>query len=208
MDYESNTTIDNLAALVSSNSIDIVIHSGDISYADGYEPHWDTFFNRIQKIAAYVPYMASPGNHEFWYNFTSYKHRFYLPSELLLSGSGSGNLDYMVCVILIHGFNDVDEKIVYVLFPFPFESYDRSLNYSCCMFIQNDVFIRLLLFTLTYGMCVMELCVGDGMYYSWEAGFSHFISLNSETAIDTANFSDEMLNWLQKDLEQVILVNR
>jgi hypothetical protein len=41
-----------------------VIHSGDISYADGYEPHWDDFFNKIQPIAASVPYMVSPGNHE------------------------------------------------------------------------------------------------------------------------------------------------
>lgn len=90
MDFDSNTTIANLASLVDTESIQIVIHSGDISYADGYEPHWDLFFNRIQPIAAYVPYMASPGNHEFWYNFTSYKHRLYLPGEDDLSGSGSG----------------------------------------------------------------------------------------------------------------------
>lgn len=42
------------------------------------------------------------------------------------------------------------------------------------------------------------------MYYSWDAGHAHFISLNSETAIDTANFSDELLEWLSADLEKVI----
>lgn len=74
--------------------------------------------------------MATPGNHEFWYNFTSYKHRFFLPGEL--DGSGSG----------------------------------------------------------------------DGMFYSWSVGSAHFIAGNSETPIDTANFSASFLDWM----EQVFII--
>jgi len=90
MDYESNVTIANMIDLVEAGKVNCIIHPGDISYADGYEPHWDVFFRRIERIAARVPYMVAPGNHEFWYNFTSYKHRFFLPGVLDEGGSGDG----------------------------------------------------------------------------------------------------------------------
>lgn len=131
MDFEQTVTMANIATLAQSGGIDAVIHSGDESYADGYEPHWDVFFNKIQGFAAYVPYHASPGNHEFWYNFTAFKHRFYLPGVIDEGGSG------------------------------------------------------------------------DNMFYSWNAGYTHFVSGNSETAVDTANFSEDFLAFLQADLAAV-----
>eukprot|EP00605_Chrysophyceae_sp_TOSAG23-4_P000613 GSChrysophyteH1.ASY1.ANO1.690.1 assembled CDS len=75
-------------------ALDVVIHSGDISYADGFESHWDVFFNKIQPIAARVPYMVTPGNHEFWYDFAAYKARFFMPSVGAMPGSGSGDNMY------------------------------------------------------------------------------------------------------------------
>jgi len=81
MDFESNATMANLATLAAQHKIDAVIHSGDISYADGYEPHWDVFFRRMQPVVSAVPFMVTPGNHEFWFNFTSYKHRFLMPGD-------------------------------------------------------------------------------------------------------------------------------
>ena len=35
---------------------------------------------QIEPIASRIPYMVSPGNHEFWFNFSAYKHRFSMPS--------------------------------------------------------------------------------------------------------------------------------
>lgn len=131
MDFDANATIANLNTLVQNGKVQCIVHSGDESYADGYEPHWDVFFNRIQSFAARVPYMATPGNHEFWYNFTSYKHRFFFPGALDQGGSG------------------------------------------------------------------------DGMFYSWNAGLTHFVAGNSETPIDTANFSSAFLTYLEKDLASV-----
>lgn len=133
MDYAENSdaTIASIQRLVEAGKVDAVIHSGDISYADGYEPHFDDYFNKIQPIAARVPYMAAPGNHEFWYNFTSYKNRFYMPG--LIDEGGSG----------------------------------------------------------------------DNMYFSWNAGYAHFLSCDSETAIDTANFSPTQIEWMAKDLRRV-----
>ena len=130
-DTTSDNTVMRIQELVDAGSIDGVIHSGDISYADGYEPHWDDFFNKVQGIAAKVPYMASPGNHEFWANFTSYKHRFFLPGVVDLGASG------------------------------------------------------------------------DNMYYSWEFGPAHFDSLNSETALDTGAFHEDMVAWMDEDMSAI-----
>lgn len=145
MDYSADLTIQNIATLVADAKVHAVIHSGDISYADGYEPHWDLFFNKIQPIAAHVPYMASPGNHELFYNFSSFKHRFFFPSAV--SSTVDTSIDSHM-----HAFNS------------------EGVN---------------------------------GMYYSWNAGNTHFISANSETAIDTADFSESFLVWLEEDLKSV-----
>lgn len=144
----SDDTVTALIELTDSGKLDCVIHSGDISYADGFEPHWDNFFNKVQPIASKIPYMVTPGNHEFWYNFTAYKSRFFMPGVLLeeeyahgrkLSKTGSGS--------------------------------------------------------------------GDNMYYSWELDNIHFISMNSETAIDTANFNEDEIAWTENDLNSVDRTN-
>lgn len=80
------------------------------------------FLNKVQDIAARVPYMVTPGNHELWYNFSAYKHRFTIPGS------------------------------------------------------------------------------NENMYYSWEAGYAHFIAGNSETAVDTAWFSPHELAWMADDM--------
>ena len=51
------------------NTLDFIFHLGDISYADDYndgmyEAVWNEWFTTVQPIAAYVPYMVAPGNHE------------------------------------------------------------------------------------------------------------------------------------------------
>ncbi|KAJ1415662.1 Metallo-dependent phosphatase-like protein [Ochromonadaceae sp. CCMP2298] len=96
MDYgeASDYTVADLVALVDAGVVQGVVQSGDISYADGYEPHWDVFFNKIQPIVARVPMMVTPGNHEFWFNFVAYKHRFTMPSAGGNPGSGSGDNMY------------------------------------------------------------------------------------------------------------------
>jgi hypothetical protein len=81
----SDDTVARLQEKVEKGEIDVILHNGDIGYADGYMVHWDAFFNKIQPIATRVPYMVTPGNHEFWYNFAAYKARFYMPSN---SGNG------------------------------------------------------------------------------------------------------------------------
>lgn len=76
----SNDTINSLIDLAGSGQIDLFIHSGDVSYADGYMPHWDLFLRKIENLSSVVPYMTGPGNHELWYNFKAYKTRWTMPN--------------------------------------------------------------------------------------------------------------------------------
>ena len=58
-----------------AGTIDAVLHVGDFAYdlRDDNARFGDAFMNQIQPIAAYVPYMVCPGNHEDAYNFSNYK---------------------------------------------------------------------------------------------------------------------------------------
>lgn len=51
-------------ALVAMNPA-VVINTGDLSYADGWHPVWDTYGDMMQQIAAHVPILNTGGNHEF-----------------------------------------------------------------------------------------------------------------------------------------------
>lgn len=76
---KSNETTISLEGLAKNNSIHLIVHSGDISYADEDEAIYDDYFRMIQPFAAYVPYMTAPGNHENYYNFSSYYSRLTMP---------------------------------------------------------------------------------------------------------------------------------
>lgn len=65
---------------------DFVFLNGDIAYAGvssdkvgELEPIWDLFGQQIEKYAAKTPFMPGVGNHEHYYNYTSYTNRYYLP---------------------------------------------------------------------------------------------------------------------------------
>ncbi|KAK4598811.1 hypothetical protein RGQ29_016033 [Quercus rubra] len=45
-------------------NIDLVLHIGDICYANGYISQWNQFTAQVEPIASTVPYMIASGNHE------------------------------------------------------------------------------------------------------------------------------------------------
>lgn len=45
----------------------LILHIGDISYANGDPEIWDSFMDGIQPVASRVPYMVGIGNHEYGY---------------------------------------------------------------------------------------------------------------------------------------------
>ncbi|XP_046382469.1 acid phosphatase type 7 isoform X2 [Ischnura elegans] len=62
---------------------DAILHVGDFAYDMNTENAevGDEFMRQIESIAAYMPYMTCPGNHEEAYNFSNYKARFAMPGE-------------------------------------------------------------------------------------------------------------------------------
>uniref|UniRef100_A0AC35TSV8 Purple acid phosphatase n=1 Tax=Rhabditophanes sp. KR3021 TaxID=114890 RepID=A0AC35TSV8_9BILA len=70
-----------LQSMAQQHEYDMVLHVGDFAYNmdtdDG--KFGDEFFRQIEPIAAYIPYMVVPGNHESAYNFSHYKNRFTMP---------------------------------------------------------------------------------------------------------------------------------
>lgn len=72
----SDATVAEVTRRVEAAEVDLVLHNGDVSYADGEMKHWDTFLRKIEPIASRVPYLTTPGNHEFWFNFSAYRARF------------------------------------------------------------------------------------------------------------------------------------
>ncbi|XKL65548.1 hypothetical protein PGB90_008968 [Kerria lacca] len=62
---------------------DVILHVGDFAY-DMHSDNarvGDEFMKQIESIAAYVPYLTCPGNHEEKYNFSNYRARFNMPSS-------------------------------------------------------------------------------------------------------------------------------
>ncbi|XP_020627463.1 acid phosphatase type 7-like [Orbicella faveolata] len=66
-------------------NFDVILHVGDFAYdmhsLQDNARVGDKFMNEIQPIAARVPYMTCPGNHDTAYNFSNYKNRFSMPGK-------------------------------------------------------------------------------------------------------------------------------
>ncbi|KAL0410091.1 UNVERIFIED_CONTAM: putative purple acid phosphatase 20 [Sesamum latifolium] len=69
---------------IAKSSYDVLLLPGDLSYADMYQPSWDTFGQLVQPLASNRPWMVTQGNHEdekipaiHHEGFTSYNARWY-----------------------------------------------------------------------------------------------------------------------------------
>jgi hypothetical protein len=71
----SDNTVERVAAMRLAGELDLVLHVGDISYADLRSDFWDTYLRKVEPINAYVPVMLQPGNHESLLDFVAYRNR-------------------------------------------------------------------------------------------------------------------------------------
>ncbi|KAL3825781.1 hypothetical protein ACJIZ3_021810 [Penstemon smallii] len=102
---QTEWTSSTLQHIVKSN-YDVLLLPGDLSYADMYQPWWDTFGYLVQPLASKRPWMVTQGNHEIEKipkihkeKFTAYNARWVMPYEE--SGSPS-NLFYSFEVGGVH----------------------------------------------------------------------------------------------------------
>jgi hypothetical protein len=69
----SQTTIQHLGE---NPHIQMVLHAGDLSYADCNQPLWDSYADMIQPLSRRMPWMVCAGNHEIEYNGNDYAQTF------------------------------------------------------------------------------------------------------------------------------------
>lgn len=56
-----------------ADGAELVLHIGDISYANGDDEIWDAFMDSIEPFACRIPYMVGTGNHEYDYQRSGYE---------------------------------------------------------------------------------------------------------------------------------------
>lgn len=68
---------------VKVTTVDAILHGGDIAYDldDMNGLIGDRWLNMIQPIAAKIPYMTLPGNHDTGRNYSHYSHKFKMPEN-------------------------------------------------------------------------------------------------------------------------------
>jgi predicted phosphodiesterase len=62
--------------IMNEKNISMILHAGDLSYADCNQPLWDSYGNMIEPLASHIPWMVCPGNHEIEFNGTDYTNLF------------------------------------------------------------------------------------------------------------------------------------
>jgi hypothetical protein len=78
-DPNSEETIKGLINIRKNIGLDLVLHAGDLSYANNYNPGgpvWDHYGEIMQPLLAYTPYEPSVGNHEEIDKFTGFRLRY------------------------------------------------------------------------------------------------------------------------------------
>ncbi|GJP53861.1 hypothetical protein CLOM_g12986 [Closterium sp. NIES-68] len=99
---------------------DLLVLPGDLSYADAYQPRWDTWHNLIEPLASSRPWMVVPGNHEIESlpglvrPFTAYNARWPMPAAQSASPS---NLFYSfesagVHWVMLNSYSDFEPDSV------------------------------------------------------------------------------------------------
>ena len=88
--HNSSATLDLMEAALVAGDVDLVLHAGDLSYADGNGYRWDAYGRLGEKFWAAVPTAHVGGNHEIsngGENWMGYSLRY--PNEHAKSGSDS-----------------------------------------------------------------------------------------------------------------------
>ena len=78
------------SATESAPKADLVLHVGDLSYADGHPPRWDSFGRLAEPLFSRTPLLVTPGNHDVTLNgleSTAYRARYPSPHAAAKSPS-------------------------------------------------------------------------------------------------------------------------
>lgn len=85
----TNDSISTLNHMILNPSLAMILHAGDLSYADCNQPKWDQYGVLIEPLSAVRPWMVGPGNHEIEYIvgddgsglYRSFESRYKMPGD-------------------------------------------------------------------------------------------------------------------------------
>jgi hypothetical protein len=73
---QTTHSISTINHLMKEQDINMILHAGDLSYADCEQSLWDSYGEMIEPLASHKPWMVCPGNHEIEFNGTDYTNLF------------------------------------------------------------------------------------------------------------------------------------
>lgn len=82
---QTSYSLHTVRQLDAESNIRMILHAGDMSYADSNAVRWDSYGEKVEFLASRTQWMVCPGNHEIesdtytGYNFVPYEARFAMP---------------------------------------------------------------------------------------------------------------------------------
>jgi len=159
--------------LRNDTSIELGIIVGDLSYADGYGPRWDSWGRMVEKCFSEIPWLVLPGNHEIEFEhdtkqaFKAYRHRFHMPSSSSSSSTSSSSSSSQ--------YDDDDMQ----------QQHSDSYRYK---YVRQPTYHQFGNTQYDYG----------SSYYSVDVGTAHFVFLNTYT---DSHIGSKQYLWLIGDLD-------
>lgn len=108
---QTKDSISTVNHLLNDRSIRMILHAGDLSYADCNQPLWDSYGEIIEPLAKKIPWMVCAGNHEIEFNgtdygglYTAFEKRYKMPyikeaefGEVLIGSEFNPNINFPYC---------------------------------------------------------------------------------------------------------------
>lgn len=82
---QTNDSISTLEHVIENRKLAMILHAGDLSYADCQQTLWDSYGEMIEVLARERPWMVGPGNHEIEFNndgsiYLAFEERYKMPA--------------------------------------------------------------------------------------------------------------------------------
>lgn len=100
-----------ISHIVKDSSIKMILHAGDLSYADCNAPLWDSYGDIVEPVSKKIPWMVCAGNHEIEFDgvnpyglYTAFEKRYQMPyvkeaefGEIIIPIENNPYTDYPRC---------------------------------------------------------------------------------------------------------------
>ena len=147
--------------LMNEKIISMILHAGDLSYADCDQILWDSYGLMIEPLASNIPWMVCPGNHEIEFNgsdymnlYTAFEKRYRMPyfkqaefGNIIIKSDINPNTGLPYCTPSIfqseynfgNSFYSFESGLAHIIFLNPYtNSSPTSLQYN---WLQNDLIL-------------------------------------------------------------------